>query len=158
MLLRGWLQAVRCLYSKAWSHRHAAIVLITRRVMESVVGMGGDDADDGIMMSNVPSAAEQESDVLKLQPSSAKVFLQLASVLEIGLLDNVATVRSCMLPVNFDERAVMVEWLHVNVGVPSFSGAVDGSGEELLAHCSWQAAYCESRTAALRPCHRVAIG
>lgn len=99
-------QAVKCLYSKAWSHRHAAVVLITRRVMECVGGGdggGGEGSEDenDIVLRNIPSVKPSgESDVLKLAPGSAKVFLQLSSVLEMGLWDSVATVRDgvCLSP------------------------------------------------------------
>ena len=43
------------------------------------------------------SAKQDECDVPKLLPASAKVFMQLASAIELGLLDTVAVVRLALI-------------------------------------------------------------
>lgn len=83
--------------SKTWAHRNAALQLILRRVMEATHPPTEITAS-GVAQLNLSSlsasAKQDECDVPKLLPASAKVFMQLASAIEMGLLDTVAVVRS----------------------------------------------------------------
>ena len=85
--------------SKNWSHRHAAIALVTRRVMDCVISASRRaDADDA-GLSELTAADEPACDVPVLVPRSAKVFMQLESMFETGLWDSVATVSlRCSIP------------------------------------------------------------
>lgn len=106
------LQAVRCLYSKVWSHRQAAISLATRRIMKSFGGPANTlsledpeaTAVRGVTKLNISAVAREEEaelDIPIIPGASAKVFMQLSSMIEHGLSDSVAAVLHCLSAVVF---------------------------------------------------------
>ncbi len=109
-------QAVRCLHSKVWSARAAALSALSRVVVrcmeayeQAVADMAAaeDDDDDGVgggggvgggRTPREPMPVAKYGDVLAFPPCSAKVFMQLCSVVEHGLWDAVAVVRTTSPP------------------------------------------------------------
>jgi hypothetical protein len=110
-------QAVRCLHSKVWSARAAALSALSRVVVrcmeayeQAVADMAAaeDDDDDGVggggggvgggRTPREPMPVAKYGDVLAFPPCSAKVFMQLCSVVEHGLWDAVAVVSTTSSP------------------------------------------------------------